>query len=169
MSSSSLSRTSYRSPSHLKQGKRMQIEVTLLTLIISLLQSMIDCRSMKHEIGKMRFKPCSIAGYGAVKWVKISPCDQDPCIFKPMTDVTITVSAIAPKDIRSAKLQAYLEGMSRPFPGFTMDICEQTRCPIRKGTPFQLSHTVKIPIVPTKVSVNGVSIDIILIHGNLIR
>ena len=124
----------------------------LSLLLITLFFTLIDCRSMKSNIGKMRFKPCSTAGAGAVKWVKITPCDTDPCVFRPMTDVTITVSAIAPRDIQSAKLQAYLEGMNTPFPGFTMELCDQAHCPIRKGTPFILTHTVRVPVVPTKVS-----------------
>ena len=101
----------------------------------------------------MQFTPCATAGATAVQWVKITPCEVEPCIFKPMTEVTITVAVVAPMDVTSAKLHAYLPGMSQPFPGFAMDICKQVSCPIRKGTPLQLTQTVTVPPVPTRVRV----------------
>ena len=112
----------------------------------------VSCRRIRSPSTRlMDFTPCSSVGADSVRWVKITPCTKDPCVFKPGSKVTITVSAVAPRDINSATLQAYVAGMNQPFPGFQMDICDQAACPIKKGTTFLLTQTLTIPEVPTTV------------------
>ena len=99
----------------------------------------------------INFTECSDANRGAVQWVDVEPCEQEPCIFIAHEHVKVRVGVKTPIEMRNPTLMAYLVGMNIPFPGWELKICDQINCPAVPGTEFEVFEQVKVPYVPATI------------------
>ena len=98
---------------------------------------------------KVRFQHCaSQEEHGEVTSVDVTPCDDDPCVFKPDTNETVAVSFIPHEVVTKAKILAYAIkwGMRFPLPLPNPNACQGygMTCPLKSGVPVKLAFTQEV-------------------------
>ena len=94
------------------------------------------------------FQRCSSQTLGEIISVDVTPCDQDPCIFRPGNQETFTVKFIPHKYITSPKLYASGTKGSMIIPLMRdKDACQGygLKCPLQAGVQAELVFSIKLP------------------------
>ena len=99
---------------------------------------------------KVHFKNCpSQQQRGEILSVDITPCDDDPCVFKPGGNESLTVRFIPREVVQSGIINVYAIkwGMRIPLPLRNRDVCKGygLTCPLKSGDPVQLTITEEVP------------------------
>ena len=86
---------------------------------------------------------------GEILSVRVSPCEDDPCVFNHGTNVTITVTFIPREVITSGRIFVYAirRGKYFPLPLPNNNACKGygLTCPSKRGVPVQLAITQQVP------------------------
>ncbi|KAI1278368.1 Mite group 2 allergen Gly d 2.02 [Halotydeus destructor] len=90
---------------------------------------------------RISFTDC---GKGEVKWVDVSPCDNEPCMFKKGTNVTMIASIIANQDTETASLEVTVDILGIPvdYPGIDSNLCDKVSCPIVTGKQYEATYVI---------------------------
>ncbi|XP_078371824.1 NPC intracellular cholesterol transporter 2-like [Oculina patagonica] len=97
---------------------------------------------------KISYQTCARSSLGHINYVDVTPCDQEPCVFRRGRKENITISFLPPdKAITEAKIYAYgIKGFLRiPLP-LNHDVCQGygLSCPLNTDLPLHLVFPVEI-------------------------
>jgi len=101
------------------------------------------------NLREVPFQNCaSQKEHGEVTSVDVTPCDEDPCIFKHGTNETVAVSFIPHEVVTRAKILAYAIkwGMRFPLPLPNPNACQGygMTCPLKSSVPVKLTFTQEV-------------------------
>ena len=98
---------------------------------------------------RIRYQRCGSQARGEIILVDVTPCDQDPCAFRPGKQGTFSMKFIPRESITSAKIyaNAIIKGSSRTFPVVNRDACQGygLNCPLKAGVQAKFVFPVKLP------------------------
>ena len=100
---------------------------------------------------RIRYQRCPgrSQGRGEIISVDVTPCDQDPCVFKIGKQETFTMKFIPRESITSLKLFIYgIKGSTTLIPLLIkQDACQGhgLNCPLKAGVQAELVFSVKLP------------------------
>lgn len=96
---------------------------------------------------RIRYQSCGSQTRAEISSVDITPCDQDPCVFRRGKQETFTVKFIPRELITSAKIYAngMMGGAKIPLP-INHDVCQGygLSCPLKAGVEAELVFSVKL-------------------------
>ena len=99
---------------------------------------------------RIRYQSCASQTLGEIISLDVTPCDQDPCVFRRGKQETVTVKFIPRETIASAKIYAIgLKGSAGlPLP-INHDACQGygLTCPLKAGVQAELVFSVKLPLI----------------------
>ena len=86
---------------------------------------------------------------GEILSVDIIPCDDDPCVFKPGGNESLTLRFIPREVVQSGMIYVYAVRWGKSFllPLRNRDVCKGygLTCPLKSGNPVQLTITEEVP------------------------
>lgn len=85
---------------------------------------------------------------GEIIFVDVTPCDQEPCVFRRGRQETVTIKFIPREVITSAKIYAYgMKGPGRISLPINHDACQGygLTCPLKTGVQAELVLSAKLP------------------------
>lgn len=85
---------------------------------------------------------------GEIIFVDVTPCDQEPCVFRRGRQETVTIKFIPREVITSAKIYAYgMKGPVRISLPINHDACQGygLTCPLKTGVQAELVFSAKLP------------------------
>ena len=97
---------------------------------------------------KISYQRCATSSRGRIIYVDVSPCDQEPCVFRRGSKETIRVSFIPDELITEAKIYAYgiKPGFWRvPLP-LDHNVCQGygLTCPMKPIVPVNFVYSLNI-------------------------
>ena len=98
------------------------------------------------------FTKCA-SPFGQLNSVDVTPCNGNPCIFKPGTTETVAVSFTPNEVVSNGKISLYAKTFFfwMKLPLKNPNICEGhgVKCPLQAGIPVEVSATQQVPqVVP---------------------
>lgn len=114
--------------------------VTFIALVISI-------SGITHS-REVPFEKCA-SPYGELDSVDVTPCDEEPCVVKRGTNVTIRVTFTPNEVVNSGKIHLYAIkwGRQQELPLKNPYACKGygLACPLKKGITQTLSFTDTVP------------------------
>ena len=115
------------------------------SIIIAYLLFTLSEETLSKEVP---FQKCDKPS-GQLNSVDVTPCNGNPCIFKPGTNETVTVTFTPNEVVSKGKISLYADTFLgwKKLPLRNPNICEGygLKCPLEKGVRQELSFTEQIP------------------------
>ena len=99
---------------------------------------------------KVQFQSCpSQKQLGKILSVDITPCEDDPCVFKIGRNETITTRFVPGEVVQNGMIYLYAIkwGMRIPLPLPSKNVCKGygLTCPLKSGDPVQITVAEEVP------------------------
>lgn len=94
------------------------------------------------------FQSCASPKFGKISSVDVTPCDEDPCVFKRGSNETVTITFTPNEMVTEAKIFAYgIRGIFHVrLPIGNPDACQDhgLTCPLKSGVEVKLDYTAYV-------------------------
>ena len=115
------------------------------SIIIAYLLFTLSEETLSKEVP---FKECEKPS-GQLHSVDVTPCIGNPCIFKPGTTETVTVTFTPNEVVSTGKISLYAKILFTwiKLPLKNPNVCEGhgVKCPLQEGVPVEVSVTQQVP------------------------
>ncbi|KAK2556058.1 Mite group 2 allergen Gly d 2.02 [Acropora cervicornis] len=138
-------------------------------LVSSIIISYLLITSIEETLSReVPFTKCP-SPFGLLNSVDVTPCNGNPCVFKPGTNETVTVTFTPNEVVSKGDIHLYAKRglIWIELPLKNPHICHELHCPLKKGVPETLSVTQQVPRILAP-GTNELKADIVDQNGGMV-